>query len=83
VLVLPIVDVSVLLLVLPLFDGVEELVSALVDGVVEAAPAAVVLSAAVEEVWATETPPARAAAAARMVKVFLVAFIFKLLGVVR
>ena len=72
-LVLPIVDVSVLLLVLPLFDGVE-LVSALVDGVVEAAPAAVVLSAAVEEVWATDTPPARAAAAARMVKVFLVAF---------
>jgi hypothetical protein len=75
VLVLPIVDVSVLLLVLPLFDRVEELVSALVDGVVDAAPAAVVLSElVVAEVWAIDTPPARAAAAARMVRVFLVAF---------
>jgi hypothetical protein len=66
----------VLPLVLPLFDRVEELVSALVDGVVDAAPAAVVLSEpVVADVCAIETPPARAAAAARMVKVFLVAFI--------
>ena len=72
---MPIEDVSVLL-VLPLFDRVDELVSALVDGVVDAAPAAVVLSElGVAEVWAIDTPPARAAAAARMVKVFLVAFI--------
>ena len=73
-LVLPIEDVSVLLLVLPLFDRVEELVSALVDGVVDAAPAAVVSELVVAEVWAIDTPPAKAAAAARMVKVFLVAF---------
>jgi hypothetical protein len=76
-LVFDIVDVSVL----PLLEGVEVLVSALDDGVVEAAPAAVVLSALPGvDVWAIDTPPARAAAAARMVKVFLVAFMLKLLG---
>jgi hypothetical protein len=68
------VDESLLVL-LPLFDRVE-FVSALVDGVLGAAPALVVASALGAEVCAIDTPPARAAAAARMVKVFLVAFIF-------
>ena len=54
----------------------EALVSALLDGAVLLAVLPWLLVSVLEpEVWAIDTPPARAAAAARAVNVFLVAFI--------
>lgn len=59
----------------------EALVSALLDGAVLLAVLPWLLVSVLEpEVWAIDTPPARAAAAARAVNVFLVAFMSVLLG---
>jgi hypothetical protein len=58
-----------------LLDMVEELVSLLVAGALVCALGLELVSVLVPEVWAIDTPPAMAAATARVVSAFLVAFI--------
>jgi hypothetical protein len=71
--------------VVVLLDIVDELVSLLVAGALGAALVLelwLLVSVLVPEVWAMDTPPAMAAATAKVVSAFRVAFIVILLGFV-